>query len=257
MERIQHDFHELKINAWYLDDGILCDSPKALHHSLEIIEEDSPARGLNLNGSKSHLFIPKDAITSCNTIPAEVPISKSGFCLLGAPIATPKFCELTTMKRVKKISSTTSKLRDLEDSQMDITLLLSCLVLPKFKFALGACPPSAIRDSIIAFDYLMRDSFSDLSGVTIVKLVMDESISPKFFKWLEYSKCPITCPCHFDQFPGSVPPTHDKGLGTLLVIIMIYSKVNSGLISGSCKANLGVCGEGRRSPMPTGSLQDD
>ena len=62
-----------------------------------------------------------------------------------------------------------SRLHDLEDSQMETTLLRSCLSLPKFNFALRTCPPSAIQVSTAAFDNLMRDSLSDLAGELLVK----------------------------------------------------------------------------------------
>ena len=56
------------------------------------------------------------------------------------------------------------KLHDLEDSQMETTLLHSCLSMPKFNFTLRSCPPSYIQQATSAFDVLMRESLSDLAG---------------------------------------------------------------------------------------------
>ena len=83
--------------------------------------------------------------------------SRSGFCLLGmgVPVGPPEFCESTTLQRVEKIRNAVSRFHDLEDSQMETTLLCSCLSLPKFNFALRACPPSSIQESTAAFDDLM------------------------------------------------------------------------------------------------------
>ena len=68
------------------------------------------------------------------------------------------------MTRVEKIRYLNDRLHDLEDSQMETTLLRSCLAIPKFNFALRSCPPSYIRPATSAFDALMRECISDLAG---------------------------------------------------------------------------------------------
>ena len=167
VERIKREVPNLRINVWYLDDGTLCGSPDDLLRALEIVEEDGPSRGLILNRSKSLLFIPQGADASSNPLPPEVPISRSGFCLLGSPIGPAAFCEPTVMSRVEKIKLAVSKLRDLEDSQMETTLLRFCLSLPKFNFILRSCPPPHIRHATSAFDALMREALSDLIGAPL------------------------------------------------------------------------------------------
>ena len=54
-------------------------------------------------------------------------------------------------------------LPDLEDSQMEATLLRSCLALPKVAFVLRTTPPppSHITEAINAFDNAMEDALSD------------------------------------------------------------------------------------------------
>lgn len=164
VERIKREVPNLLINAWYLDDGTLCGSPADLLQALRIVEEDGPARGLHLNRSKSLLFIPREAEAANNPLPPEIPISRSGFCLLGSPIGPADFCESIVMKRVEKIRASVTNLRDLEDAQMETTLLRSCLSLPKFNFSLRSCPPAYTHQAATAFDDLMRDALSDLAG---------------------------------------------------------------------------------------------
>ena len=103
IERIKEEVPGLKINAWYLDDGTLCGSPSDLLEALKIVEEDGPARGLHLNHSKSHLYIPKDADTSLNTLPSDILTVREGFNLLGAPIGPTSYCEAKMMKRIEKV----------------------------------------------------------------------------------------------------------------------------------------------------------
>ena len=159
VERIKREVPHLLISAWYLDDGNLCGNPDDLLRALKIVEEDGPARGLNLNRLKSLLHIPDDADVSHNPLHAEIPISRSG-----SPVGPIPFCESTVMTRVEKIRFLIDRLHDLEDSQMETTLLRSCLAMPKFNFALRSCPPSYIRPATSAFDALMRECLSDLAG---------------------------------------------------------------------------------------------
>ena len=68
------------------------------------------------------------------------------------------------MKRVEKLKVTLAKLADLEDSQMEATLLRSFLALPKVAFSLRACPPSHIIQATVTFDEVMREALADLTG---------------------------------------------------------------------------------------------
>ena len=99
------------------------------------VEEDGPARCLSLNRRKSLLYVPADLDVPDNPLPPEIPMCRIGFCLLGAPIGPPDFCETMVSKRVEKIRAAVANLHHLEDSQFEATLLCSCLAMPKFNFA--------------------------------------------------------------------------------------------------------------------------
>ena len=165
VERIKHEVPGLNINAWYLDDGTLCGSAADLSAALAIIEEDGPSRGLKLNRKKSLLYIPEDASFVANPLPPEIPFVRSGFDLLGSPIGPPSHCEASMMKRVLKVQEILKRLPDLQDSQMECTILRYCLALPKISFALlRSCPPQHVKNAISAFDFSMLEALSDLAG---------------------------------------------------------------------------------------------
>ena len=164
IEKIREVVPDLKINAWYLDDGTLCGSASNLRAALAIIEDEGPARGLHLNREKSLLYIPKDCPFHHNPLPQDIPISRTGFVLLGSPIGPPSFCEMMAMKRVQKIQDLLSKLPDLQDSHMESGILRSCLAFPKISFTLRCCPPNYIQEAVVAFDNLIEDAVSDLVG---------------------------------------------------------------------------------------------
>ena len=164
VERIRREIPGLNINAWYLDDGTLCRSAEDLCAALAIVEEDGPARGLHLNRGKSLLYIPGDASFDHNPLPSDIPVNRVGFDLLGSPVGPPSFCEESVLKRVRKVQVVLDRLPDLQDSQMESTILRSCLALPKVSFALRTCPPGHIKEATSKFDNAMLEAISDLAG---------------------------------------------------------------------------------------------
>ena len=95
---------------------------------LAIIEDEGPARGLHLNRGKSLLYIPKDCPFNHNPLPQDIPISRSGFVLLGSPIGPPSFCEMIAMKRVQKIQDLLTQLPDPQDSQWKLLSFVPALL---------------------------------------------------------------------------------------------------------------------------------
>ena len=129
-------------------------------------------RMVQLGGSTSTMHSPSFSSPTMVTVSATFshqtsPPPQKGFNLLGSPIAPPSFCEGTRLKRVEKVKATLSRLPDLEDSQLETTLLRSCLALPKVAFSLRCCPPSHIKETISVFDDAMRDTLGDISGDSI------------------------------------------------------------------------------------------
>ena len=96
--------------------------------------------------------------------PAGIPITLDGFTLLGCPIGPPSFCLDSIFKRISKVQSILARLPDLHDSQIECSLLRSCLSLPKIAFALRTCPPDFIYPALTAFDNLIREALSQLVG---------------------------------------------------------------------------------------------
>ena len=146
------------INAWYLNDGTLCGSVRDLHAPLSIIEAEGPSRGLSLNRSKSLLHVPADASLNSNCLPADIPVTS------GSPVGSSDHCSLSVLRRIEKLQEVLAKLGDLRDSQMETSLLRSCLSLLKVDYALRTCPPGYIRQALVAFDDTMRESLADLAG---------------------------------------------------------------------------------------------
>ena len=68
------------------------------------------------------------------------------------------------LKRIKNVQRCLEHLPDLEDTQMELTLLSSNLSLTKSLYSLCTCPPSDIQPATFAFDELMRASLQLIVG---------------------------------------------------------------------------------------------
>ena len=64
-----------------------------------------------------------------------------------------------------------SRLGELQDSQMECTLLRSCLALPKVSYILRTCPPPPPpfinNDVLECFNDLMQQTLSDIAGCPV------------------------------------------------------------------------------------------
>ena len=109
---------------------------------LHITERDDPSVGLYLNQAKSLLFILEDADASLSPLPPNIPVV--GSPSWAVPLGPPSYCEEVFRGRFAKVKSSLGALRDMGDSQLESSLLCSCLALPKFSFILRTCPPSHI-----------------------------------------------------------------------------------------------------------------
>ena len=162
-EKIKEEVPSLLINVWYLDDGTLCGTEEELAIALSIIETEGPSRGLFLNREKSLIYTPMNSSIVHPKL-RDIPSTSVGFSLLGSPIGPSSFCEETVARRIHKVQEMVARLHDLEDSQLETTLLRSCLALPKVSHTLRTCPPCLIPKALDAFDDLMRGALSDLAG---------------------------------------------------------------------------------------------
>ena len=204
IEKIKEGVPNLLINAWYLNDGTFCGSASDLCAALAIIEEDGPARGQHLNRAESLLHIPVDDPLNHNPLPADIPTTRGGFDLLGSPIGPASHCESTVLKRVKKVQEILAKLGDLQDSQMETTLLRSCLALPKVAFALRTSPPSHTQQATVVFDNAMLEALSDLAGRPLPEWAWLKASLPKLSWRAEHQTGLLTCSSCIHQLPGSV-----------------------------------------------------
>ena len=95
---------------------------------------------------------------------SDIPVCHEGFTLPSSPLGPANYRRDVALESVTKIHDSLIRLRDLQDSQMEASLLRSCLFLPKLIHLLRTCPPAIIRGALERFDEIMREAVSDLAG---------------------------------------------------------------------------------------------
>ena len=167
IERIKVEIPTLALNAWYLNDSTLVGSPGDISAALQIIESvrlSSQSVGLHLNRGKPLLYIPRDCHASHSPLPPEVPSPVQVFVSLAAPSSPLPFVRGVLQDRVVRIRESLEILHKMDDSQLETTLIRSCLVLPKFSYLIRTCPPNYITWATRDFDVAMRALESILGG---------------------------------------------------------------------------------------------
>ena len=213
VKRIQEQVPGLTLNSWYLDDGTLVGFPDQLAAALNIIEQDGPALGLNLNRSKSLLFIPEEEDASLSPLPSDIPVTRQGFSLLGCPIGPPTFCEDVFLRRVSKIKASLDSLHDLEDSQIETSLLRSCLALPKVSYVLRACPPTHLLHAAEELDYSMRKTLEAIIGAPLTDWSWLKASLPSSLGGLNLRSAVLHAPAAFIASNSNSQPLIRRILG--------------------------------------------
>jgi hypothetical protein len=168
VDEIRDRLPGLRLNVWYLDDGTICGKASDLSFVIEIIEEVGPSLGIHLNRSKSLIYMPDGVPAStADELPDDIPRVSEGFPLLGSAIGCNSFRDEIIAQRVTKIKSILSRLPDLQDAQMEATLLRKCLAFPKFAFILRTLPPDVVLSSANDFDNAVRSALGEILACPI------------------------------------------------------------------------------------------
>jgi hypothetical protein len=169
----------LKLNCWYLDDGILIGTHADLKMAVEIIEAFGPDLGLILSEGKSQLWWPTPNEAEWLLYPTSISRTRgSGIKLLGSPVGDQVFAQSLLDKRIDKISVLLQKLNALNDPQVQFALVRSCVGFPKIAFSLRTCPPEFVKNQLRKFDNMMYTCLTQIIGTDLPKKAWLQSSLP-------------------------------------------------------------------------------
>ena len=158
----------LCFHLWYLDDGILVGTPTALSSFLNALQLQGPSYGLH---PKCEVFWPSGDQSFVDFPPAvkRVVLSQAGgIDFLGSSIwGSPDFLSSFMGSVVDRVSVLQTRLQDLEDPQVELLLLRSCLGVCKLNYLLQTIPPGSIDSELLRFDDNLRCSMSSICNASI------------------------------------------------------------------------------------------
>ena len=149
------------LSLWYLDDGTFIGRRSSLTNLLTSFSQDGPAFGLHLNLAKCEIFWPSGDSTFPEFPVAvrRVGIISGGVELLGCPLwGSLNFYSDCFDRSLLRLSQAHALLGDLEDPQVELHLLRSCLGVCKVTHLLRCVPPDVVQSFLPRFDALLRSS---------------------------------------------------------------------------------------------------
>ena len=78
---------------------------------------------------------------------------------MGSPIGSNSFADAYVKKRVRRIQDALANLDLVDDPQVELLLIRSCLGFPKFAFTLRSAPPSQLQSAAAFFDDVLEEIF--------------------------------------------------------------------------------------------------
>ena len=111
--RIKSEVPTLRINGWFLDDGLLTGTKQEVIKAIQIILKSGPPRGLHLSTEHSVPGDSKSAVWSNQPLHGDPlglgvkPVTGTGFSHLGAPVGDNDYVVTQIEARVKKNSGST------------------------------------------------------------------------------------------------------------------------------------------------------
>ena len=145
----------LILQVWYLDDGTFVGTRDAVSSFLHLLISNGSSFGLKLNLNKCEVFWPSGD-QSFPKFPSQIRrinVEDTGVELLGSPVCgTDDFYSAVIGKRVDSVLEDQSLLPDLNNPQVELHLLRSCLSLCKINNLLRTVPPGITDNHWTRFD---------------------------------------------------------------------------------------------------------
>ena len=158
---------DMALELWYLDDGVLVGPRRSVVAFYDHIIQNGPSLGLHLNNSKCELFWPSGDPSFPEFHP-DIIRQAEGITLLGSPVwGSREFMVANVQALLNKTFSLQSLITELDNPQIELHLLRSCLSTCKVIHLLRSVPIGDIGDIINHFDLNLRSSLSQIMHCTL------------------------------------------------------------------------------------------
>ena len=206
------EINGISLSTWYLDDGIFIGKKASI---LQEFSRLGPDLGFHLNLSKCEIFWPPGDQTFIDFPPeiSRVLTTQGWVELLGSPIfGLEGFMDNSVKSKVNKVLSMQSHLSDIDDAQIELHLLRSCLSLCKINYLLRTIPPDLITTSYNLFDSGLHQSLESIIHSSLDDTSMLQASLPISFGGLGLRRASSSAPA---AYIGSLNSSKDLVLHLL------------------------------------------
>ena len=177
-QKIKEACPNLALNVWFLDDGTLIGRTDDVLRAVQIISEDGPRLGMQINPPKCELWWPtvNPRLHLFDTVFKRV--DSAGVALLGGALGAADFVAGNLERRVRKAEQALDVLAQFNDSQMELLLLRSCLGIPKLGYSMRTTPPHKITGPLRRFSSILSASLSRILGDALSEAALTQASLP-------------------------------------------------------------------------------
>ena len=187
IKKIKEKVPDLKVQAWFLDDGTFVGREEDLVKVVDLLAEEGPARGLVLSTTitspsspKTTVWSPQGEVELCEELATRgvVAVEAEGVVLLGAPLGSQEFMEEEVERKVQKVKEVSLLLALLQDPHIEFVLQRACSGMPKFSYLLRTVDTTTMVHLLEEFDRNTRDSLARILGAAIGDRTWEQSKLP-------------------------------------------------------------------------------
>ena len=168
--RQKADKNEPSLCVFYLDDGLLIDHHEILRKAVEFLNSH-PVRqyGLHLRVEKCNIWWPTQPTEQhASKYPPNLQrIKTEGHEVLKSPIGTHRFLTENVDQRIMALLPKFSDILDLEDAQVSLMLLRSCLGICQVNYLIRTVPSAATMRGMARYDRMVYAAVNALVGGTL------------------------------------------------------------------------------------------
>lgn len=197
VELLQERVGALALNAWLMDDGTLIGSTDDVQHALKIITGEGPALGLHINLPKCELWWPTPN-PRMHEFPRDITrVLTAGVTLLGSTIGSAAFAADDFGSRVARMASKLQLLSALEDPQIQLQLLRTCLGMPTLVYSLRTQPPASLQPQLEIADAAIAAALEDIACLPLPPSARQQAALPVKCSGLGIRKAADAAPAAF------------------------------------------------------------
>ena len=190
----------LQMQLWYLDDGTFFGTRDSLSVLLKSLLSRGPDVGLHFNRGKCEVFWPSGD-QEFPSFPLEIHhlcVSSNGVELLGSPIfGSHELFDNFFKSRIDKVLDAQDRLLDLDNPQMALHLLRSCLSLSKINHLLRTVPPGSADSQLGCFDCGLCQALGNITQASILDAAWLQASLPICFGGLGLREARISSSAAF------------------------------------------------------------